>query len=416
MADIALGIDLPVSRPSGATAEAFERCFREPLERVLNLSTWHRGEDMAREYQRVSDAVAEAVRAETAHEARMREHVVKKLRTFAGAPPEAGHWPVTVEEIRDVHNGLLFNGATDCCDGTVQKHESLALTIYQIGACLVSYAGNRGSWSTQLFRRDLHRERGDPVDETVALLQARAHRGGLNQPDRRDGLSELAERAVMSYAEMAVLVDHSQAKWKMGHGSPAPYQLLSGAGNPDMMIRSVRLIRRLIEDHKRFVFVASEPGDLALLTIGQALRPCEYAVAGTLAHRIERYVGDLSFSGRVTVDDDWGDGQSLNPELWVSRFLDEVAPRVLVGVYRASPLAPPQMFYAHRDHVHTAAHIALADSVLLADRGFPALIDLADRTCASIYGGGSLRDVANTAYARAGVGLRYGSERQNRPD
>jgi hypothetical protein len=415
MPDAAAPAELPVSRPSGATAEAFEACFREPLERVLNLATWHRGEDMAREYERVAEAVAAAVRAETAHEARVREHVVKKLKEFGGAPPEAGYWPVPVEEIRAVHSGLLFNGGTDCCDGTVQKHESLALTIYQVGACLVSYAGNRGSWSTQLFRRDLNRERGDPVAETVALLEARAHRGGLNQPDRRDGLSELAERAVMSYAEMAVLVEHSRASWKMGHGSPAPYQLLSGAGNPDMMIRSARLIRRLIEGHRRFVFVASEPGDLALLTIGQALRPCEYAIVGTLAHRIERFVGDLSFAGRVTVDDTW-DGKPLSPELWVSRFLDEVATQVLVGVYRASPLAPPQMFYAHRDHAHTAAKIALADSVLLADRGFPALIDLADRTCASVYGGGSLREIANTAYARAGVGLRYGSERQNRPE
>jgi len=415
MADAVPPVELPVSRPSGATTEAFQQCFGEPLEQVLNLNTWHRGEDLAREYQRVADAIASAVQAETIHEARVREHVVKKLETFPGAPPEAGHWPVTVEEIADVHRGLLFNGAIDCGDGTVQRHPSLALTIYQIGACLVSYAGNRGSWSTQLFRRDLRESHGDPVAETISLLEARAHRGGLNQPDRRDGLSELAERAVMSYAEMAVLVEHSQALWKMGHGSPAPYQLLSGAGNPDIMIRSVRLIRQLIEVHKRFIFVASEPSELAYLTIGQALRPCEYAIVGTLAHRIERFIGDLRFAGRVTVDDTW-DGKPLLPELWVSRFLDEVATQVLVGVYRASPLAPPQMFYAHREHVHTAARIALADSVLLADRGFPALIDLADRTCASVYGGGSLREIANTAYARAGVGLRYGSERQNRPE
>src|SRR5262249_54010046 len=138
-------------------------------------------------------------------------------------------------------------------------------------------------------------------------------------------------------------------------------------------------------------------------------------IVGTLAHRIERYIDELSFAGRVTVDDTWED-QPLTPELWVHRFLDEVAPQVLVGVYRASPLAPPQMFYAHRQYAHTAARIALADSVLLADRGFPALIDLADRTCASVYAGGSLRDIANAAYARAGVGLRYGSERQNRPE
>jgi hypothetical protein len=416
MADAALPpVELPISRPEGATAEAFERCFDEPLERVLDLTTWHAGEDMVREYQRVAEAIEEAAKAETVHEARVREHVVKQLRKFAGAPPEAGYWPVAVEEIQDTHRGLLFNGATDCCDGTVQDHDSLALTIYQIGVCLVSYAGNRGSWSTRLFRRDLRESRGDPVAETVALLEARAHRGGLNQPDRRDGLSELAERAVMSFAEMAALVDHSQAPWKMGHGSPAPYQLLSGAGNPDMMIRSVRLLRRLIEAHRRFVFVASEPGDRAYLTIGQALRPCEYAVVGTLDHRIDRFVDDLHFAGRVNVDDEW-DGQRLNPELWVDRFKEEVASQVLVGVFRASPLAPPQMFYAHRDHVHVAARIAIADSVLLPDRGFPALIDLADRTCASVYGGGSLREIANAAYARAGVGLRYGSERQNRPE
>ncbi len=415
MTDTAPGTALPVSRSDGATAEAFERCFREPLTRVLDLNTWHAGEDLARAYERVERAIADAVRAETVQEARVRAHVVERLRQFAGAPPEAGCWPVPVDEIRATHTGLLFNGATDCCDGTVQKYDSLALTVYQIGACLVSYAGNRGSWAQQLFRRDLYEARGDPVADTVALLEARAHRAGLNQPDRRDGLSELAERAVMSYAELAVLVEHSRAAWKMGHGSPAPYQLLSGAGNPDMMIRSVRLMRRLIEDTRRFVFVASEPGDRLYLTIGQALRPCEYAVVGTLAHRIERFVGDLSFAGRVTADDTWDD-RPLSPELWVSRFLDEVAPQVLVGVYRASPLAPPQTFYAHRDHVHTAARVALADSVLLADRGFPALIDLADRTCKSIYGGGSLRDIAETAFARAGVGLRYGSERQNRPE
>lgn len=415
MSDSTSAVELPVSLPSGATSDAFQRCFGEPLDNVLNLATWHAGEDLARVYTHLGDMIALAVRAEKSHEARVRTHVVEKLRTFKGTPPEAGYWPVTPDEVRDTHNGLLFNGGTDCCDGTVDVHDSLALTIYQIGVCLVSYAGNRGQWSQRLYRRDLHEEHPDPVAETIALLEARAVRGGLNQPDRRDGLSELAKRAVMSYAEAAVLVEHSTAKWKMGHGSPAPYQLLSGAGNPDIMIRSVRLLRRLIEGHKRFVFVASEPGDRLYLSIGQALRPCEYAIVGSLDQRIERFVGDLQFSGCVTVDDTWDD-KPLSPELWATRFLDEVAPQVLVGVYRASMLAPPQMFYAHRDHVHTAARIAIADSVLLGDRGFPALIDLADRTCKSVYGGGSLRDIAAAAYARAGVGVRYGSERQNRPE
>src|SRR5438067_10058811 len=110
------------------------------------------------------------------------------------------------------------------------------------------------------------------------------------------------------------------------------------------------------------------------------------------------------------------EGTQQRPEAWVIRFRDEVASQVLVGVYRASALAPPQVFYAHRDHFRLAAAIAIADSALLPDRGFPVLIDLADRACKSVYGGGSLADVANAAYARAGAALRYASERTNRPD
>jgi hypothetical protein len=201
----------------------------------------------------------------------------------------------------------------------------------------------------------------------------------------------------------------------MGHGSPPPYQLLLSAGNADVMIRSVRLLRELIEGYKKFVFVASEPENRAYLTIGQALRPREFAVIGTLNERIERFVSTIHFSGPATVDDRW-DGVRLPPETWVTRFRDVVAPQVLVGVYRASLYAPPQLFYAHRDHFEVAARIALADSELQPNRGFPVLIDLADRTCKAVYGGGSLRTVADAAYARAGAGLRYGSERQNRTE
>ena len=41
------------------------------------------------------------------------------------------------------------------------------------------------------------------------------------------------------------------------------------------------------------------------------------------------------------MDDRWDD-VPLTPEEWVIRFRDEVASQVLVGVFRASALAPPQ--------------------------------------------------------------------------
>jgi hypothetical protein len=406
---------LPVSRPTAVTADAFAECFGESLERTIDFTTWRQGVDLIQEYARVEAEIEQAVGFETEQQGRVREYVFPKVAFAPGAPKEAGFYELKLDDIKAVHRGLLFNGGVECCDGTHQHHDTLALTVHQIGVCLVSYSGNQGSWSTRLFRRDRREERGDPVVVMTALLERRGRRAGLNQPDRRDGLSELAQRAIMSYAEAAVLLDQSKAVWRMGHGSPAPYQLLFGAGNPDMAIQSIKVLRRLIETQRRFVYVASEPGDREYLTFGQALRPLEYLILGTLNERVEDFVRDIAFSGRVTVDDRW-DGRSLRPEDWVIRFRDEVASQVLVGVYRASPLAPPQVFYAHREHFELAAAIAIADSMLLPDRGFPMLIDLADRACRSVYGGGSLRDVADTAYARAGAGRRFQSERANRPE
>lgn len=409
---------LPVSQLTPATADEFEEYFGESLRDTLDLNhpSWREGVDLVREYARVEHEIGKAVEFETEHEERVRERVFPKIGFQETDPPEFGFYDqLTLDDIAAVHSGLLFNGGVAACDGTHQQHDTLALTIHQIGVSLVAYTGNQGSWSTRLFRRDLREGKGDPVDVMLNLLERRGRRAGLNQPDRRDGLSELAQRAVMSYAEAVVLLDKSDAVWRMGHGSPAPYQLLAGAGNPDMAIESIKVLRRLIDGHRKFVYVASESADRDYLTFGQALRPLEFLVLGTLSERIDGFVKDIHFSGKPTVDDRW-DGVRLSPEDWVRKFRDEVASQVMVGVYRASVLAPPQVFYAHRDHYELAAAIAIADSVLLPDRGFPMLTDLADRACKSVYGGGSLRDVADVAYARRGAGVRYTSERQNRPD
>ena len=90
-----------------------------------------------------------------------------------------------------------------------------------------------------------------------------------------------------------------------------------------------------------------------------------------------------------------------------------VAPQVVVGVYRATRLAPAQLFYAHVAHADVAAHIALADSILQEHRGFPLLLDLAHYVCQSVFGG-TLDYLTETAYAAAGAPWRYFSERSTR--
>jgi hypothetical protein len=400
----------PVS-DNGLTPEAFQESFDEKLADVLDVNRWRTGVNLDDEYRRIEQEVGEAVAWEDDLQKRVREEVHPKLWS-PGAPKGAGHYKVPLAEIKEIHRGLLFPGGVEACDGSSQVHDTLPLTIHQIAVSLVSYHDDSGSWHTRLFRRDLRQRHDDPIAETLELLQRRSLRGAQNHDSVRDGLSELARRGIMSYAERAILVRKAKARWRMGHGNPAEYQFFISS-YPELMIQAIRLLRELIEGHKKFVFVSSEPADRMLLTIGHALHPLEFAVVGTLADQMHRYLGQMRFTSRVSVDASW-DGEKLSPDQWVARFRDDLAARVIVGVYRATRLGPAQVFYAHEDYAQEAARIALADSVLQEHRGFPLLIDLADKTCKSIYGGGSLQEMATNAYAAAGLPSRYLSERMSR--
>src|SRR5207249_2535062 len=129
----------------------------------------------------------------------------------------------------------------------------------------------------------------------------------------------LAQRGIMAYAERAILLERSTATWRIGHGNPAPYELITGSGNLDLMIESTKIIRKMVENHQKFVYVASEPGDRLLLTIGQALHPLEYAIVGTLKEMIDKTVEHGHYRMRVTSDTTW-DGKELTPEEWIKKF------------------------------------------------------------------------------------------------
>ncbi|MBY0233155.1 MAG: hypothetical protein K2W96_28050, partial [Gemmataceae bacterium] len=245
-------------------------------------------------------------------------------------------------------------------------------------------------------------------------LARRARRPGLHSAAAAaDQLSELARRGVTSFMERRVLLDESSSPWLMGHGSPAPLELV-GTGFTDLVIRSIRLVRRLA-GHGRFVFVGSEQAQRGEMTLGQALRPCEYAVIGTLEMHLREALDAWRPRHATTEDLAWHPGEErMQPREWMARFREEVCPEIVYGVYRATDIAPPHLFFAHRAHVHTAARVAIADSRFDDRRGFPMLIDLADRVCRSVYAGGSLREMCETAYARAGAPFRYRSERATR--
>jgi len=399
---------------SEVTPDEFSEGFGEDLHQTLDVDTWRSGEDLAAVYSRIDAEVREAVRQEKEHRKTIRELVFPRLAEYRGSPKGAGVYRADQDHLERIHRGILFNGGIEAADGTLLSHDSLPLTIFQIGVSLVSYQGQQGVWSHRLFRRDLRISGGDPTEEVLRLLERRERRDGLNQAARRDTLSRLARRGILSYAERAILLRRSQAIWRMGHGNPAPFELVTGSGSLDLMIESTRIIRELVEGHRKFLYVASEPNDRFLLTVGDALRPLEFAIVRTLRDAIYRTVEHIHYRSQHVRSDTRWDGHKLTPYEWIQRFRDEVAPQVVVGVYRATRLAPPQVFFAHEDHADVAAHIAIADSVLQEHRGFPMLIDLADNVCRGVFGRETLEAPITTAYVEAGVPFRYLSERQTR--
>lgn len=181
------------------TAANFQEGFGEDLAQLLDVSTWRLGSDLAQEYPRIEREVREAIAQEDEYHRCIRSEVFPKLIDPASAPG-CGVFAANMDILRLIHRGLLFNGGVEACDGTVQVHSTLPLTIYQVGVSLVSYAGDQGTWQQRLFRRDL-RQRG-PVDlnQVLELLRRRDQRAALNHGTPSDKFGELARKAVMDTA------------------------------------------------------------------------------------------------------------------------------------------------------------------------------------------------------------------------
>jgi hypothetical protein len=395
-----------------ATAEQFHASFGEELRQVLDVTTWGVGADLSREFTRIEREIREAVEHETDYQRQIRDVVFPRLEARPEAPRDAGVHQASAEQLTRIQRGLLFNGGVECCDGTMEVHDTLPLTVYQVGVSLVSYRGDQGTWSQRLFRRDLRQQCADPVAEVLELLERRSRREAAQRGVSDDPLGELVRKTLLDYAERAVLLRRSQAAWRLGHGNLITYELLTGAGLLELMVAGTQLLRELIQGHQKFIFVASEPRDRMLLTIGQALRPLEYAIVETLADSLHRWFSQERFKVGIRAVLDW-DGQPLTPADWIPRFIDEVASQVVVGIYRASAYAPAQLFYAHVDHARLAPEIVLADGMLQEHRGLPLLIDLANHVCRSVFRG-TLQGLSESAYAAAGVPWRYFSERSTR--
>ena len=394
--NLAANIDDAFQAERAGGTDDFRRLFGDSLDSLLNPESWTPGADIANIYARLERETRIAADRERRVANTIRESLFPKIETAALAGAASGVYGATPALISAVHNGLLLNGNVEACAGIGMKHESIAMTFIQTGVCLVAYQGDQQAWSQRMFRRDYRADGSDRITEMLAVLdRRRSNRPGETASDR---VSRLAQAGIQAYAERMFLTRYSSARWRMCEGMPAPFELVSGAGmlSPGesgmtypLMEAGMEIMRELMLEHRRFVFVQKRARDGALLTIGHALAPLEYAVIDTISDQIEA----VERTGHY--DDRQRD--------MIARFRRDVGEVVVRGVFKASSMGPPQVFYAHRDHVHGAALIALADSVLQEQRSYPVLLDLARTVCETTFGMDSFAPQLRVAYTDAGM-------------
>jgi hypothetical protein len=378
--------------------------------RALNIDSWMSGLDMSALETRMEHEIELAVRNEEEIVPLLREKLKRDLASAPGLPRGAGLYSATPPMIRQACESVLFNGLVEACDGTRSVIDTLPITIVNIGIAMTTYAekGNGSTFGQRLYRHEIRQRSRDPERDLEDFLARRQRRdvAGYEGEDLISS-SDMMSRALMSYAERALLASKSTRPWRMGHGNPFAFEIFTGAGHPQIIVRGAAVLTELFGIHKKALFVPSDLADRGVKTIAASLRPGEYAILLDCRHQIERYLA----AGTETA---YNRQSYREAKRAVERLRNEIAGDVVLGVYKATALSPGHIFYTHLDHVHEAALIALADSALRENRGFPNLIDLADTMCRTVFDNASLTANVKAVLARANTPFGFLAERSSR--
>jgi hypothetical protein len=401
-----------VNQPGQTRADGDADVLTQDVLRALNIDTWMSGLDMATLEARMEQEIELAIRNEEQMIPILRSRLERDLRSMPGLPRGAGLYSVTPRMIREACETVLFNGLVEACDGSRLLIDTLPITILNIGIAMITYAekGNGSTFGQRLYRHEIT-QRSRNHEKDLEDFLARRQRRDVAGYEGEDVISssDMMARALMGYAERALLAYKSSRPWRMGHGRPFAYEVFTGAGHPQIPIQGAAVLTELYGVHKKAVFVPSDLADRGAKTIAAALRPGEYAILLDCRHQIDRY---LAIGTEGAYNRSGGPYRKARQAL--EKLKEEVARDVVLGAYKATALSPGHIFYAHVDHAHEAALIAIADSAIQENRGFPNLIDLADTMCRAVFDNASVSANVNAVLARANAPFTFLNERSSR--
>lgn len=377
-----LASELPDLLPSGAVAAA----LGESVQESLDLASWGTGPGLESLLAHVGTAVARSVAEEANLRDSIREKVLGKLHEFPDAPATAGVYAVPDSLIRAARRNLLLPGRVTACDAAAAGHDGLTATVVSIGVCMVRYDGEMNSWRSTFLRHDFDARAGDPVAKLRAVLDKRAERTEAAVAGE-DPIHTLLRRGFMAAAERRALLEKAGTAWKLGHGVPAPLELLTGSGSADLLDLALPVLESLLLADSRWVFVPKTLANRALLTVCNALGPGELAVIQTGKPLVDAIVEMASIPN--------GYRQR------VLAFAEKLGAATVVGGYRATRYSPPQLFVAHAERAVEAGILAMADGGMNPHRGFPLSLELAGLGARNGLGISAFRGVVEAAYAKA---------------
>jgi hypothetical protein len=253
---------------------------------------------------------------------------------------------------------ILFAEEVCGVDGTISVVPSQSGGRARIGVAATSYSGEGIKRVIYVSYRQL----ATPAASAIEYFKR------LKQVNRS---SALLMRAVMAYAERALALQQPNP-WRFVHGELLPYELWAALGKGRPISLRLELARRLVEA-KNVIAIVEDTHNIELLNAGEILEPGEYLEARELKRDLNEYLQGHRDDGR---------GAHFNPtdRKDFEEFVDSYGDFIRVGVFRVGPKA--YIFQAHRDVFNQAAALVVRDAMHQPMRGFPLLLDYADRICA----------------------------------
>ncbi len=266
---------------------------------------------------------------------------------------------------------LLREGRVAGVDGTLSLYPTPIGFRCRIGVVAVNYVGEKISEAVYISDAML-------IDEELEKIE-----DILEEIERLSKLSPLLYRSIMLHKEREFALSRDE-EWKILHGPLVPLEMRLGRlGVPGALEANLELGRKLVE-YGKVIGVLSSTNRLRLLNLGYVLKPGEYMLVGNAGRLME------AEKRRVTREE----------ERLLDEFIREYGSRIIVGIYRVSSKA--YIFEAVDEFFHDAAKIVMADSVNSSVKGFPLLLDYADRVLSSILSSQAFMERIEHSLLKAG--------------